>query len=142
MKRRVLKGGFGTTRSALSPTLFQRIREANPKPMSPPPSVDGSTLLLSLARAEPAMALQRGTREGIVTVACPIGMNSPIGARTMARVPVATGRAYDEVTRGLALLLVFAVGSGILLITATIAGPLTSAALKVHCAPPEAVACP
>lgn len=66
------------------------------------------------AGAAPAMTLQRGTREAIVVVACPVETNpASLGAWTMARVPVAAGEAYDEVTRGLALLLFFAVGSGV-----------------------------
>jgi signal transduction histidine kinase len=68
----------------------------------------------SLGSVVPAMDLQRGSRENIVVVACPVGpVATRLGAWTMTRVPVAAGRAYDEVIRGLALLLAFAVGSGL-----------------------------
>ena len=68
----------------------------------------------SLAGATPLVELLPGTRETVVLTACPV--QSPtvrLGAWTMARVPLAAGKAYDEVTRGLGLLLVFVVGSGL-----------------------------
>lgn len=68
----------------------------------------------SFGGTTPAIEMQRGSRETVVMVACPIGQTSAhLGAWTMTRVPVAAGKAYDEVIRGLGLLLAFAVGSGL-----------------------------
>jgi two-component system sensor histidine kinase HydH len=67
----------------------------------------------SLAENAPATELMAGTRESIVLTACPVTVpGARLGAWTMARVPTATGKAYDEVNRGLALLLGFVVVSG------------------------------
>ena len=66
----------------------------------------------SLRGTAPPMSLQRGSRENVVIVACPIEQQTHLGAWTMMRVPVATGKAYDEVTLGLGLLFAFAVSSG------------------------------
>jgi signal transduction histidine kinase len=68
----------------------------------------------TLAAATPRVELLHGTRETVILTACPVGSaDARLGAWTMARVPIATGRAYDEVMRGLALLLLFVVGSGL-----------------------------
>lgn len=63
---------------------------------------------------KPLVEIQEGTRETLVLAACPVLPTSAgVGAWTMARVPLASGKAYDAVSRGLGLLLVFVVGSGI-----------------------------
>jgi two-component system sensor histidine kinase HydH len=55
-----------------------------------------------------------GTRETVLLTACPVGAPAArLSAWTMARVPLATGRAYEEVNRALALLLGFVVFSGL-----------------------------
>ena len=72
----------------------------------------GTLVRSSLRGVTPQMVVQQGSRENVVMVACPIEVQGHLGAWTMVRVPVATGKAYDEVTRGLALLLAFAVSSG------------------------------
>jgi signal transduction histidine kinase len=67
----------------------------------------------SLADAAPATELIAGGRETVVLTACPVyGKDGHLGAWAMGRVPVASGRIYDEVNRGLGLLLAFVVISG------------------------------
>lgn len=67
----------------------------------------------SLADSAPATELLAGTRETVVLTACPVTTpGARLGAWTMARVSTAAGKAYDEVNRGLALLLAFVLISG------------------------------
>ncbi len=68
----------------------------------------------SLAEQATMKHLIPGARETVVLMACPVQAQAVhIGAWTMARVPTASGKAYEEVNRGLALLLGFVVISGI-----------------------------
>jgi signal transduction histidine kinase len=68
----------------------------------------------SLLGVEPAMELRQGISENVVIIARPAAAGTAaLGVWTMARVPVAAGRAYDQVTQGLGLLLAFAMGSGL-----------------------------
>lgn len=68
----------------------------------------------SLVETRPLVELLEGTREIVVLTACPVQSSAAgLGAWTMARVPLAAGKAYDEVRRGLGLLLLFVVGSGL-----------------------------
>jgi signal transduction histidine kinase len=68
----------------------------------------------SLTGGTPAIELLHGTRETVVLTACPVTTpDAHLGAWTMARIAVAGGKAYDEVTRGLGLLLLFVIGSGL-----------------------------
>ncbi|SEM96263.1 hypothetical protein SAMN05216404_1022 [Nitrosospira multiformis] len=46
-----------------------------------------------------------GSREIVVLAACPVKSERHLAAWTMARSPVAAGKGYDEVNRGLGLLL-------------------------------------
>lgn len=68
----------------------------------------------SLTGGAPAVELLRGTRETVVLTACPVPTpDAHLGAWTMARIAIVGGKAYDEVTRGLGLLLLFVIGSGL-----------------------------
>ncbi|MBI2295726.1 MAG: HAMP domain-containing histidine kinase [Betaproteobacteria bacterium] len=68
----------------------------------------------SLAENAPVTELMAGPRETVVLTACPVTLpGARLGAWTMARVATATGEAYDEVNRGLALLLGFVLVSGV-----------------------------
>jgi len=67
----------------------------------------------SLDEGEPVTDLIAGARETVLFTACPVASGQGrLGAWTMARVPTAAGRAYEEVNRGLALLLGFVLISG------------------------------
>ncbi len=67
----------------------------------------------SITDSAPATELMAGTRETVVLTTCPVpSPGARLGAWTMARVPTAAGKAYDEVNRGLALLLAFVLISG------------------------------
>lgn len=68
----------------------------------------------SLANSGSVSELLAGSRETVVLTACPVVSSvADLGAWTMARVPIAAGKAYEEVNRGLGLLLGFVVISGI-----------------------------
>lgn len=68
----------------------------------------------SLEHDAPVAEMDAGARETVVLTACPVPLKGErLGAWTMARVPTATGRAYEEVNRGLALLLGFVVISSL-----------------------------
>jgi hypothetical protein len=111
-----VEGGFWHDRLGFVAYAFPTHQGSQPKTDVPATERGRIETLVrsSLGRTAQAVGLQRGTREAIVLVACPVATNTAnLGAWTMARVPVAAGRAYDEVTRGLALLLVFAAGSGL-----------------------------
>jgi two-component system sensor histidine kinase HydH len=68
----------------------------------------------SLDENAPVAELTPGARETVVLTACPVKLaGERLGAWTMARVPTATGKAYGEVNRGLALLLAFVLVSSL-----------------------------
>jgi signal transduction histidine kinase len=68
----------------------------------------------SIAGQQAVTELLEGTRETVVLTACPMApAKARLVAWTMARVPTATGKAYDQVKWGLALLLGFVILSGV-----------------------------
>jgi len=111
-----VEGGFWHAGSGFVAYAFPTHQGSTPKRDVPTTARDRIEALVrtTLARAEPAVDLLHGSRETVVLTACPIDASGTVlGAWTMARVPLAVGKAYDALTRGLALLLLFVVGSGL-----------------------------
>ncbi|ODT78278.1 MAG: hypothetical protein ABS69_08135 [Nitrosomonadales bacterium SCN 54-20] len=67
----------------------------------------------SIARGVPMVDVLSGSREIVVLAACPVKSERHLATWAMARSPVAAGKAYDEVNRGLGLLLAFVIISGL-----------------------------
>ena len=67
----------------------------------------------SLDTDAPQVELHRGQREASIVAACPLAGNRRLAAWTMTRVPAALGSVYDRLLQGLAVLLVFVIGSGV-----------------------------
>lgn len=111
-----VEGGFWHVAEGFVAYAFPTYQGSGPKTDIPATERERIERLVrsGLSRSEIVLDSQPGSRETVVTVACPLSEpQARLGAWTMVRVPVAAGRAYDELTRGLGLLLAFAVGSGL-----------------------------
>lgn len=111
-----VEGGFWHDKQGFVAYAFPTHQGSEPK--TDVPSTERgrieSLVNSSLGAAAVALDTQPGSRETVLIVACPVGLRGThLGAWTMTRVPIAAGKAYDEVTRGLGLLLAFVVGSGL-----------------------------
>lgn len=111
-----VEGGFWHDADGFIAYAFPTHAGSEPKRDVPSTERDRIDALVrkALAGAASVVDLIPGKRETVVLTACPVETAGPrLGAWTMARVPTAGGEAYDQVRRGLALLLAFVVGSGL-----------------------------
>ncbi|MBI3057441.1 MAG: HAMP domain-containing histidine kinase [Betaproteobacteria bacterium] len=111
-----LEGGFWHDTEGFMAYAFPTHQGSEPKHDVPSTERNRIETLVrqSLTGGTPVVELLQGTRETVVLTACPaMASDAHWGAWTMARIAVASGKAYDEVRQGLGLLLLFVIGSGL-----------------------------